>query len=108
MKIWKQKGGVIIKKRVLVACGTGVATSVAVAKKLETIFKDRGYGDQVTIDTCTVAEMESKASKYDLIVTTAHITKAMPVKVIMGVAFLIGRGTEPVIAEIFNELGFDQ
>ncbi|KAF0224156.1 MAG: PTS system galactitol-specific IIB component [Erysipelotrichaceae bacterium] len=95
----------MIKKRVLVACGTGVATSVAVAKKLENIFKDRGYGDLVEVSTCTVAEMESKASKYDLIVTTAHNSKPMPVKVIMGVAFLIGRGTEPVLQDILESLG---
>lgn len=95
----------MIKKRVLVACGTGVATSVAVARKLENIFKERGFGDLVEVSTCTVAEMESKASKYDLIVTTAHNSKPMPVKVIMGVAFLIGRGTEPVLQDILDTLG---
>lgn len=108
MQILSREGGVLIKKRILVACGTGVATSVAVSKKLETIFKDRGLADKVELSTCTVAEMESKASKYDLIVTTAQISKKMPVKVIMGVAFLIGRGTEPVIEEIMKELGFNQ
>ena len=95
----------MIKKRILVACGTGVATSVAVARKLENIFKERGLGDLVEVSTCTVAEMESKASKYDLIVTTAHNSKPMPVKVIMGVAFLIGRGTEPVLQDILDTLG---
>ncbi|HAO61713.1 MAG TPA: PTS galactitol transporter subunit IIB [Erysipelotrichaceae bacterium] len=95
----------MIKKRVLVACGTGVATSVAVARKLENIFRERGFGDLVEVSTCTVAEMESKASKFDLIVTTAHNSKPMPVKVIMGVAFLIGRGTEPVLQDILDTLG---
>ncbi|NTW95435.1 MAG: PTS sugar transporter subunit IIB [Erysipelotrichaceae bacterium] len=95
----------MIKKRILVACGTGVATSVAVARKLENIFKERGLADMVEVSTCTVAEMESKASKYDLIVTTAHNSKPMPVKVIMGVAFLIGRGTEPVLQDILDTLG---
>jgi PTS system galactitol-specific IIB component len=95
----------MIKKRILVACGTGVATSVAVARKLENIFKERGLADVVEVSTCTVAEMESKASKYDLIVTTAHNSKPMPVKVIMGVAFLIGRGTEPVLQDILDTLG---
>jgi PTS system galactitol-specific IIB component len=94
----------MIKKRILVACGTGVATSVAVARKLENIFKERGLADLVEVSTCTVAEMESKASKYDLIVTTAHNSKPMPVKVIMGVAFLIGRGTEPVLQDILDTL----
>jgi len=95
----------MIKKRILVACGTGVATSVAVARKLENIFKERGLADMVEVSTCTVAEMESKASKYDLIVTTAHNSIPMPVKVIMGVAFLIGRGTEPVLQDILDTLG---
>lgn len=93
------------KKRLLVACGTGVATSVAVARKIENILKDRGYGDQVEITTCTVAELESKAHLVDLVVTTAQYSKPISVKVIMGVAFLIGRGTEPIINDIIESLG---
>ncbi len=93
------------KKRVLVACGTGIATSVAVARKIEDIFNDMGHGGKVEFGTCSVAELQSKATKYDLVITTAHNSKELPVKVIMGVAFLIGRGTEPVLKEIIETLG---
>jgi PTS system galactitol-specific IIB component len=96
------------KKRVLVACGTGIATSVAVANKIKGIFEERGYGDRVEFGTCSVAELHTKAPKYDLVVTTAHNSKELPVKVIMGVAFLIGKGTEPVLKEIIDCLGLEK
>lgn len=95
------------KKRILVACGTGIATSVAVASKIKDIFEDKGYGDRVEFSTCAVAELHAKAPKYDLVVTTAHNNKDLPVKVIMGVAFLIGRGMEPVLKEIIDYLELD-
>ncbi|MCT4593914.1 MAG: PTS sugar transporter subunit IIB [Anaeromicrobium sp.] len=93
------------KKRILVACGTGIATSVAVANKIKNLFEDKGYGDKVEFGTCAVAELHAKAHKYDLVVTTAHNSKELPVPVIMGVAFLIGRGTEPVFKQIMDTLG---
>lgn len=91
-------------KKVLVACGTGIATSVAVSKKIEGIFKERGFGGKITFSTCSVAELESKAPYYDLIITTARISKQLPIKVILGVAFLTGVGMEPVIKDIISSL----
>lgn len=96
------------KKRILVACGTGIATSVAVANKIKNIFEEKGYGNRVEFGTCAVAELHAKAPKYDLVVTTAHNSKELPVKVIMGVAFLIGRGTEPVLKEIVEYLELEK
>jgi len=91
-------------KRILVACGTGIATSVAVANEIKNIFEDKGIAEKVHFDTCSVAELHAKAPKADLVVTTAHNSKELPVKVIMGVSFLIGRGYEPVLEEIIEYL----
>lgn len=96
------------KKKVLVACGTGIATSIAVARKVEDILKQKGYGDKVTFSTCSVAELVSKASSYDLIITTAQNNKQLPTKVILGVVFLTGRGMDPVINEIVEYLGLNK
>ncbi|WP_461207526.1 PTS sugar transporter subunit IIB [Clostridium sp. DL1XJH146] len=93
------------KKKILVACGSGIATSVAVSNKIKDILTEKGFGDKVKFDTCSVAELESKAARYDLVVTTGQNRKELPVPVILGVAFLMGRGTEPVLQQIIDTLG---
>ena len=59
-------------KKILVACGTAIATSTVVAKKLEE--KLRGRGLAVAIDQCKASEVGSKASGYDLIVSTTRVS----------------------------------
>ena len=92
-------------KKVLVACGTGSATSTLVAHEIEKVFNERGYNGRITFSTCAVAELEAKAESYDLIITTAHFGKKLPTKVILGVAFLTRVGMEPVIQEVIKSLG---
>jgi PTS system galactitol-specific IIB component len=91
-------------KKVLVACGTGSATSALVAQEIEKIFNDRGYGGRITFSTCAVAELEAMADSFDLVITTAHFGKKLPTKVILGVAFLTHVGMEPVIQEVIKSL----
>ena len=59
------------KKRILVACGTAIATSTVVAKKIEELLKAKGI--DVVVDQCKAAEASSKADMFDLIVTTTPI-----------------------------------
>ena len=61
-------------KKILVACGTAIATSTVVAKKLEEKLRARGIA--VTIDQCKASEVSSKASAYDLVVTTTEVDDA--------------------------------
>ncbi len=91
-----------IPKRILVSCGTGIATSTVVAKAIEEALKDRGMN--VTIRQCKVAEVKSLADDADLIVTTTPVSKDLGVPVIQTLAFLTGIGKEEVIEEIIKAL----
>ena len=91
-----------IPKRILVSCGTGIATSTVVAKAIEEALKDRGMN--VTIRQCKVAEVKSLADDADLIVTTTPVPKDLGVPVIQTLAFLTGIGKEEVIEEIVKAL----
>ena len=44
-------------KRILLCCGTGVATSTVVNKKLAEELKKRGHGGDFTITQCKAAEV---------------------------------------------------
>lgn len=89
-------------KRILVACGTAIATSTVVAKGLEEVLKERGIA--ITTRQCKASEVKSLASDADLIVTTTPVPNNLGVPVIQTLAFLTGIGKEEVIEEIIAEL----
>lgn len=91
------------KKLVLVACGTGIATSTVVSKAVEDLAKENGM--KVDIIQCKIAEVPGYADRADLLVTTTVVDKdkyAFPV--ISARAFLTGIGKDKTIAEILEKL----
>jgi galactitol PTS system EIIB component len=89
-------------KRILVACGTAIATSTVVAKAIEEALKERGIS--VVTRQCKAAEVKGLAPGYDLIVTTTPVPKDLDVPVIQTLAFLTGIGKEAAIEQIANAL----
>ena len=59
-------------KRILVACGNGIATSTVVATKMRQFLEENGQ--QVTITQCKLMEVPSKVADYDLLVTTGQFS----------------------------------
>lgn len=89
-------------KRILVACGTAIATSTVVAIGIEEALKERGI--KITTRQCKASEVKSLAGDADLIVTTTPVPSDLGVPVIQTLAFLTGIGKEEVIEEIIEKL----
>lgn len=89
-------------KRILVACGTAIATSTVVARAIEEALATRGI--KAVTRQCKAAEVPSLASGYDLIVTTTPVPKDVGIPVIQTLAFLTGIGKEAAIEEIVKAL----
>ncbi len=85
-------------KRILVACGTAIATSTVVAKAIEEGLAARGI--QVVTRQCKAAEVPGLAKEFDLIVTTTPVPQNLGVPVIQTLAFLTGVGKEEVLDQI--------
>jgi PTS system galactitol-specific IIB component len=92
-------------KRVLVACGTGIATSTMAAKKLEAALEKRGLLKQVKIQQCTVAELPMKAPDFDLVIVTARVAQKFDTPVVQGLPFLTGVGIDKTVEEVIEKLG---
>jgi PTS system galactitol-specific IIB component len=92
-----------MKKKILVACGTAVATSTVVAKKLEEKLRARGI--EVQIDQCKASEVPGKAAGYDLIVSTTEVTDTKGKPIVRTLSFLTGIGIDADIAKIVKLLG---
>ena len=59
-------------KRILVACGNGIATSTVVATKIREKCEENGIA--VTVTQCKLLEVNTKAYNFDLLVTTGKFT----------------------------------
>ncbi len=90
------------KKRILVVCGTGIATSTVVAKNIEEKLKEKGFS--VETRQCKATEIKNNLDGVDLIVTTTNLSGDFGIPVIRSLAFLTGIGEEEAIEEIANKL----
>lgn len=89
-------------KRILVACGTAIATSTVVAKAIENALRERGI--EVITRQCKASEVASMVEGMDLVVTTTPVPTNLGVPVIQTLAFLTGIGKEAVIDQIVKVL----
>lgn len=92
-------------KKIIVACGAGIATSTVAIQKLKAGFEKRGILSQVQFTQCTVAEVPMKAKGHDLIVTTAQFSQSVDIPVVSGLPFITGMGADKLIDEIVAKLG---
>lgn len=90
-------------KRVLVACGNGIATSTVVATKIKERCEDNGI--PVGISQCKLLEVESKVEDYDLLVTTGKFAGGdVSIPVVGAISLLTGIGEENTLDEILSYL----
>ena len=85
-------------KKILVACGTAIATSTVVAKKLAE--KLEALGIAVQIDQCKASEVGARASGYDLVVSTTEVDDAKGKPIVRTLSFLTGVGIEADVQKI--------
>lgn len=90
-------------KRVLVACGNGIATSTVVATKIREACENHGV--PVTVSQCKLLEVESKANDFDLLVTTGKFTGgSVSVPVVGAINLLTGINEDATLEEILGYL----
>lgn len=91
-------------KLVLVACGTALATSTVVAKKIEIIAKENGIECRTIQTKATEAFKKSKELHPDAIVCTCQLESPSDIPIINGRAFLTGINVQSTINELIEIL----
>lgn len=84
--------------KIVVACGTAIATSTHVAIKLKEMLEEQGISIQ-TIQ-CRVQEVPIYADDADLVLATAQVPYDIDKEVVNAIPFLTGIGLEEVIEKI--------
>lgn len=94
----------MVKKRVLVACGTAIATATHAANSvMETA---RAAGIDVEVSQCKAAEIKGKIQTFSphVIVAMTPVPSDLGVPVFSGVPFLSGIGIDKLKADIIAAL----
>lgn len=93
------------EKRVLIACGTSIATATVVAEKVKEIAKEAGIS--VRVAQCKAAEVRGRIETFNphVIVATTPVPKDLGVPVFNGVPFLSGVGMDELKVQILEALG---
>jgi len=87
-------------KKVIVACGSGVATSQTVASKVARLLKENKVNVEVeAVDLKSVDRYMDSSVAYIAITKT---TKVYPIPVINGIAFLTGIGMEAELKKLID------
>lgn len=77
-------------KNILLACGSGIATSTAVNAKVSKILDDKGYKGKYKITQCKISEATTKSGSYDFLIATTMAPKELSCPFVPGVCFLTG------------------
>lgn len=91
-----------MKKTVVIACGTGIATSTMVHEAVETLLKKNKIPAELI--QCKVSEIDAYLDQADLIITSMKVKKDYGKPMVTAVAFISGIGKEAVEEEILNIL----
>lgn len=91
--------------RILIACGSGIATSTVIADKVRTLCQSNGY--QVKIQQTKVVEVEKMADDFDLIVASTRIPESIQTPSVFAINYLTGinqKTTDQQILDIIAQL----
>ena len=90
-------------KRIIVACGSGVATSQTVASKLKRLLQQRGV--QAEIEAININSLDRYVKTADIYVAiTPFKQENFPIPVFSGMAILTGIGQEAELQKIIAEI----
>lgn len=89
-------------KKILVACGSGVATSTAVNAKIKGILDEHGFRNQYKITQCKVSEAAAQSASFDFLISTTQKPSNLHCDFVSGVPFLTGVNLKPTVDKIIE------
>lgn len=84
--------------KLMVACGSGIATSTHAASMVQEYMEERHI--PVSIMTCSVQDLANRLSGCDVILSTAQVSFESGLPVFNGVPLLTGVGDDALLEEL--------
>lgn len=89
-------------KKVLIACGSGIATSTLAVHKFQTFCEENHLN--VEIQQCSYGEVDAFVTGVDLLLTTQAYSKDFEVPTEVCFAYITGIGEEELNAKLLQIL----
>lgn len=80
------------KIKIVIACGSGVATSTLAANEVQSVCKE--YGIDAGVDTCSMKALDQAAENADVILTTNKCEKDLGKPLMSVTPFITGIGID--------------
>lgn len=84
--------------KMMVSCGSGIATSTHVANKAKAYLDKQGLS--VEIMTCSVQDLPNRLTGCDVVLSTAQVAFDPGVPVFNGIPLLTNVGQDKVLADL--------
>lgn len=93
-----------MKKKIYVCCGTGIATSTVIVKKVSEILSEHQIPFEISQGIISDVKSKVENVKPDLVISSSVITEELGVPVVVGSSFLTGINTQKTIDMILSIL----
>lgn len=90
-------------KKIIVACGSGIATSTVALSKIQTGLESKGKLKDIQFVQTSLSELPSLVEGATVTVTTAQGGDGFGVPVVSGLGLITGLGVDKVIDEIIEK-----
>lgn len=84
--------------KILVSCGSGIATSMLVASHLKSYFDAKNIS--VAINSCSINEIPYRSEGNDIIVSSAQISFNTNIPIFNAIPILTGIGEQELLGKI--------
>lgn len=92
----------MVKKKILVACGAGIATSTVVFNHIENLLKSNGI--DADLEQIKIAEAKSKQDGADLLISTTILPTTYDIPAIVATSYITGIGKDKTDEKVLDAL----
>lgn len=89
-------------KKILVACGSGIATSTAVNNKIKNALDDNGFKGKYMLKQIKINEALGLSKDFDLLISTTQEPAGIQCEYMSGVPFLTGVGMSKTVDNLIE------
>ena len=90
--------------KLLIMCGTGIATSTIVTEKVKVFLSDQKLEEKVVLYQSKVSDEIGRIDDYDIVLTSTIVPDKIREKVIDVIPLLTGFGTEKVFENVLKKI----
>lgn len=94
----------MVMKKLLIMCGTGVATSTVVVGKVRNWLAENGLENKVKIYQSKISDELGRIDEYDIIISTTLVPDNIKNRVINGLPLLTGIDVASMYEQVRKEI----